>query len=137
MRYLFNYQALYADYAAYHLTPGNRRCHAVGIPLILFAVTTWSQVGSPFPLTALLLPLYFYWDARVGLLMTMFMAASAGLGLALPGWTALAAFVVGWVFQLYGHRAFEKNKPALLDNFLHALVGPAFVATELAGLRRP
>jgi uncharacterized membrane protein YGL010W len=136
MRTLLDYRSLYADYASYHRTPGNRRCHAVGIPLIVFALTAWSAIGSVFPLTALLLPLYFYWDARVGLLMTAFMAAGAALGAVAPGWAPPAAFVVGWAFQLCGHEAFENNRPALLDNLLHALVGPAFVATELAGLRR-
>lgn len=130
-----DYAALSADYASQHRTRGNQRSHMIGIPLIVFAVVVWSQVGSPFPLAALLLPVYFAWDARVGFLMTGFMAACAAAGPLLPGWTPWAAFVVGWAFQLYGHRVHEKNRPALLDNLAHALVGPAFIAEKLAGLR--
>lgn len=136
MRRLLDYAALSADYATYHRTPGNRRAHMVGIPLIAFAVVAWSQVGSPFPLVALLLPLYFAWDARVGTLMTLFIGAGAALGIVLPSAAPWAAFLIGWGFQLYGHKVHEKNSPALLDNFLHLLIGPAFVAEKLAGLRK-
>ncbi|MDX6768568.1 MAG: Mpo1-like protein [Elusimicrobiota bacterium] len=131
-----DYAALHAEYATFHRTRGNRRCHSVGIPLIVYAVTAWSRVGSPLPLAALLLPLYFRWDGRVGLLMTAFIGACAGLASVLPGWAAWAAFIVGWGFQLVGHEVYEKNRPALLGNLVHALVGPAFIAGELAGLRR-
>ena len=31
-------RAHFDDYAAFHRTPGNRACHSVGIPLIVFAV---------------------------------------------------------------------------------------------------
>lgn len=130
-----DYASLAADYAAYHRAPGNRRSHMIGIPLIVFAVVVWSQVGSPFPFAALLLPVYFAWDRRVGLVMTAFIAACAALGPLLPRWAPWAAFAVGWLFQLYGHRVHEKNSPALLDNLLHLLVGPAFVASKLAGPR--
>jgi uncharacterized membrane protein YGL010W len=68
--------------------------------------------------------------------MTLFIGACAALGTILPAWTSWAAFFIGWGFQLYGHRVHEKNRPALLDNLLHALVGPAFVAEKLAGLRK-
>ncbi len=131
-----DYGALSRDYARYHTTEGNRRMHALGIPLIVFAIVKWSQVGSAFPLAALVLPVYFVWDKRVGWLVGGFIAASALLGVLLPGWTAWAAFVIGWGFQLYGHRVYEKNSPALLDNALHLLIGPAFVAEKLAGLER-
>lgn len=130
-----DYAALSADYAAYHRTPGNRRSHMIGIPLIVFAVVVWSQIGSPFPLAALLLPLYFSWNSRVGFLMAVFVSACAALGPRLPPWAPWAAFIAGWACQLYGHRVHEKNSPALLDNLWHTLVGPAFVAEKLAGLR--
>lgn len=133
---IMDYPALSRDYARYHTTPGNRRMHAIGIPLIVFAIVKWSQVGSAFPLAALVLPVYFVWDKRLGWLIGGYIAACALLGAVLPGWTAWTAFVVGWVFQIYGHQAYEKNSPALLDNALHLLIGPAFVAEKLAGLRR-
>jgi len=132
---MFDYARLMGDYASYHLTPGNQRAHSIGIPLIVFALVKWTQIGSPFPLAALALPVYFMWDRKVGWIMTGFIAASAAAASFTPMWIAHAAFVVGWIFQIYGHKVHEKNSPALLDNLTHALIGPAFVAEKLAGLR--
>jgi uncharacterized membrane protein YGL010W len=128
---MLDYARLSADYETYHTTAGNRRAHAVGIPLIVFAVVKWTQIGSFFPLAALALPVYFMWDRRIGWIMTGFIAFCALLGAYAPAWTAWAAFIVGWAFQIYGHKAHEKNSPALLDNLAHALIGPAFVAEKL------
>jgi uncharacterized membrane protein YGL010W len=133
---LSNYDALTADYAAYHATPGNRACHAVGIPLIAYAITAWSCVGTPYPVAALILPVYFLWDARVGALMTTFIAVSALAAAHLPAWTSWAAFLVGWAFQFYGHAVYEKKSPAFAKNLAHLLIGPAWVATKLAGLKK-
>lgn len=130
---MFDYARLSAEYAAYHRTEGNRRAHMIGIPLIVFAIVKWTQIGAPFPLAALALPVYFMWSRRIGWIMTGFIAACAAAGAFLPGWTAWAAFIVGWTFQIYGHKAHEKNSPALLDNLAHALIGPAFVAEKLVG----
>lgn len=131
---MLSYARLSADYASYHLTEGNQRAHMVGIPLIVFAVVKWTQIGSFFPLAALMLPVYFVWNRRIGLIMAVYIAACAALGAVLPAWGAWAAFIVGWAFQIYGHWAHEKNSPALLDNLAHALIGPAFVAGKLFGL---
>jgi uncharacterized membrane protein YGL010W len=132
---MLDYAALTADYAEYHRTEGNLRCHIVGIPLIAYAVVAWSRFGTGFPGAALLLPVYFLWDRRVGALMLAFIAGSALLAAHLPGWTAWAAFAVGWAFQLYGHKVYEHKSPAFTKNFAHLLIGPAWIATELAGLR--
>ena len=86
-------------------------------------------------MVALLLPIYFLWDRRVGALMTTFIAVSALLAARLPGWTSWAAFLVGWIFQFYGHVVYEKKSPAFTKNFAHLLVGPAWIAAELAGLK--
>jgi uncharacterized membrane protein YGL010W len=132
---MFDYRVLSSDYAEYHRTRGNRVCHAVGIPLIAYAVTAWSCFGTGLPVTALLLPVYFLWDRRIGALMTSFIAVSALLAARLPAWTSWAAFLVGWAFQFYGHVVYEKKSPAFMDNFAHLLVGPAWIAAELAGIK--
>jgi uncharacterized membrane protein YGL010W len=129
-----NYAELSEDYAEYHRTSGNRLCHAFGIPLIVYAVVAWSRVGSPFPIAALILPVYFLWDLRVGALMTSFMAVSALVAARAPGWASWAAFVLGWAFQFVGHAVYEKKSPAFAKNLAHLLIGPAWVASELAGL---
>ncbi len=130
---MLDYVRLSADYASYHLTEGNRRSHAVGIPLIVFAIVRWTQVGSFFPLAALVLPVYFLWNRRIGWIMAGYISACAIVGAFSPMWLAHVAFVVGWGFQIYGHKVHEKNSPALLDNLAHALIGPAFVAEKLFG----
>jgi uncharacterized membrane protein YGL010W len=134
---LLNYRSLSADYAAYHRTRGNRVCHAIGIPLIAYAVVAWSRFGTGVPTAALLLPIYFLWDRRIGALMMAFIFAGSLAAARLPAWTAWAAFLVGWAFQFYGHTAYEKKSPAFLKNFAHLLVGPAWIAAELAGLKAP
>ena len=130
---MFDYARLMSDYASYHLTEGNQRTHMIGIPLIVFSIVKWTQIGTYFPIAALLLPVYFMWSRRIGWLMTAFIAHCAVLSVFLPGWTAWASFIVGWAFQIYGHEVYEKNRPALLDNLTHALIGPAFVIEKLAG----
>jgi len=131
---LTGYAALSADYADYHRAAGNRVCHRIGIPLIVYAVVAWSRVG-PFPLAALVLPLYFVWDARLGALMTAFVAASALAAARAPAWASWAAFAAGWAFQFCGHAVYEKRSPAFAKNLTHLLVGPAWIAAELTGLR--
>ncbi|MFI5361472.1 MAG: Mpo1-like protein [Elusimicrobiota bacterium] len=131
-----DYAALSADYGEYHRARGNRACHAAGLPLIVYALTAWSRFGTPCPFVALILPLYFIWDGRVGAIMTAFIAAGALAAGHLPGWTSWAAFSIGWAFQFYGHAVYEKRSPAFAKNIAHLLIGPAWVATELFGLRK-
>lgn len=125
---LGDWQALSSDYAAYHTTRGNRVCHAIGIPLIVFAVVAWTLwPGSRLPVAGLVLPVYFVWDARLGFAMAALVAACAQLAGLVPPAGIWAAFVVGWIFQLVGHRVFEKRSPAFASNLIHLLVGPAWI----------
>ena len=87
-----------------------------------------------FPIAALLLPIYFLWDWRVGALMTSFIAVSALVAARVPGWVSMAAFFVGWAFQFYGHAVYEKKSPALFTNLIHTLVGPMWVLREAVDL---
>lgn len=51
-----------------------------------------------------------------------------------------ALFVGGWAFQFAGHALFEKSKPSFFSDPLYLLVGPVWVAIELAqlfGIRLP
>lgn len=131
-----DFEALAADYARYHRTRGNRLCHLVGIPLIVFCIVRWTQPpGSFFPLAAVVLPLYVLWNPRLGLLMAaiIFLMAAAAYGAGLKLTAAL--FAVGWFFQLLGHKAFEKKSPAFTRNLLHLLVGPLWILRELGALK--
>jgi uncharacterized membrane protein YGL010W len=88
----------------------------------------------------------FYWrlDGRFGLVMTLLLGLSLGIGrfLAVRStgvWlgAGLGLFVVGWVFQFVGHY-YEGRKPAFVDDLIGLIVGPLFVVAEVAfflGLR--
>ena len=124
-----DFKANLSDYARYHESPGNRLCHAMGIPLIMLAVVRWTQwPGLPWiPGAAAVLPLYIYWDAGLGLAMAgviLFMATVAPL--LSPG-AVWGAFILGWIFQFVGHAVFEKKSPAFTRNLIHLLVGPMWI----------
>jgi uncharacterized membrane protein YGL010W len=45
---------------------------------------------------------------------------------------AAGLFVGGWAFQLVGHYVFEKHNPSFLNDPFYLLVGPLWVAAEIA-----
>ena len=45
-----------------------------------------------------------------------------------------ALFVGGWILQLIGHYWFEKSNPSFLSDPFYLLVGPIWVAIEMAQL---
>lgn len=130
---LLDFEALSADYARYHTHPYNRLCHVVGIPAIMLAVVRWTQLRwlPLFPLAALALPLYLLWNPGLAAAMTLVLLAMAAAAVFMSPWTALAVFVVGWIFQLLGHWVFEKKSPAFAKNLVHLLVGPMWILREV------
>jgi uncharacterized membrane protein YGL010W len=126
---LLNWQYLANDYAQAHQTIGNQRCHLIGIPLIVLAIVQWTQLpaGNPVPLIILFLPLYYIWNIRLGIAMTIVIAIMAIIALFLTAWISLALFIIGWIFQFVGHLVYEKKQPAFTKNLIHLLVGPAWI----------
>ena len=138
---------LFSDYAAAHSAPGNRACHAAGIPLIVFslvlALTRIPVASGPWaaaePVIVLATLAAVAIDAAPAAVFFVFLAASDLVSRAIPAWTspafalALAAglFAGGWVFQLVGHAVYEKNRPAFLRNLAHLLIGPLWIARKL------
>ena len=61
------------------------------------------------------------------------------IAIRLPWQLSLGAFVLGWVFQLVGHR-FEGTKPKFLENLVYLLIGPLYIFEEtfdaVAGSKR-
>ena len=132
-----DWPSLSADYAQYHRTAGNRLCHMIGIPLIVFSLVYWTRwpAANPVPLIAVALPLYFRWSFGLGAGMTLLLGVCSALSAALPAWTSWAAFLAGWIFQFAGHRIFERKSPAFMRNAVHLLVGPAWILREAIGMR--
>ena len=139
-----------ATYAAYHRDRRNIVSHFIGIPMIVVAVAVLLSrpatelaglpVSAATAITFATLVFYFVLDLRFGLALT------AALGLSLWAGAAPAAqstavwlsggiglFVVGWIIQFVGHY-YEGRKPAFVDDVLGLLIGPLFVAAELAFL---
>ena len=138
-------RAHFADYAAFHATPGNKRCHMIGIPLIvlssfaMLAQLPLVQLGG-FAVTAaeaLLLAATLYYltlDATLGLIMLVVSAALVAAGRQIPLWPALGLFVFGWILQFVGHYVYEKKSPAFFRNVTHLLVGPLRILAKATGL---
>ena len=142
-------------YGDYHRDHRNIATHLVGIPMIVFAVgilTSRPALGlgeglvlTPAMLISLLTGLFYLrLDLRFGAVMTALLALHAWAGLALAAlptaaWLelGLALFVLGWAIQFLGHH-YEGRKPAFVDDLTGLVIGPLFVAAEVAfklGLR--
>jgi uncharacterized membrane protein YGL010W len=137
-------RARFADYAAFHRTPGNRACHAFGIPIIVLAslallarVPLASLAGFPVTLAELavagFVAYYLSLDVALALLMLAAYAALDVAGRFVPPPAALALFVFGWILQGVGHWVYEKNSPAFFRNFVHLAVGQLFLLAKVLG----
>ena len=145
-----------SKYAAYHRDKRNVATHYVGVPMIVAGVVTMLSrpafmhidgiaISPAAILVAITALFYLRLDIRFGTVMSTFLAACLWLGQLLAvqptaiwlSWGA-GVFLVGWVFQFIGHY-FEGKKPAFVDDILGLVIGPIFVAAELAfemGLRK-
>lgn len=127
-------RSLFADYAAYHQTAGNKAFHRLGIPLIMLTllgmlarVPVVRPVDAAIVLLAIAEVIYLVLDRRLALLMLPIAAGMYVLGAWMPFWLNVALFVLGWIFQFLGHSIYEKRQPAFLKNGLHLLVGPLWI----------
>ena len=126
---------LFSEYGAYHRDPRNRLCHFIGIPTIvlgLIAMTGTLRLG-PIDLALVLLVATLAYYATIDFLGTLLSAIAFAVLYALGshlGWQiGLVAFIIGWGFQLVGHR-FEGSKPKFLENALYLLIGPIYIFEE-------
>ena len=135
-------ESLFADYAAYHQTKGNKMYHRIGIPLIvltligmLVRVRLFDAGGVRVDLAMVVIALstvfYLAEEWRLALAMLAVSVLFYFLGAALPFWVNAALFVLGWIFQFIGHSVYEKKKPAFMRNFVHLLVGPLWILNDL------
>ncbi len=136
--------ALLTDYGSYHRTRGNLVCHAFGVTLIVFGITSMLgqiRFGVPTAAEIGIAAVVLYYGTLDFPLAAGMLGAFALVDLvarATGDWrVGLAAFVVGWIFQAVGHALYEKNRPAFFKNLLHLLVGPLFLVNEVLKIRRP
>jgi uncharacterized membrane protein YGL010W len=128
----------FADYAAFHRTPGNKACHYVGIPLIVFSLLSLLSAlpvarWGGYTLTAAEVvvagaTLYY---ATLDLALAFVMLAATlfldWMGRFVPVSLAFALFALGWILQYVGHYRYEKQSPAFYRNLVHLLVGPLWI----------
>ncbi len=140
-------RALFADYAAYHQTKGNKWFHRFGIPLIMLTligmlvrVPLFTADGRRFDAAMLLILAagiyYLILDWRLALVMLAVSAAFYFLGALMPLWLNLALFIAGWIFQFIGHSVYEKRNPAFFKNVTHLLIGPLWILNDLVPVVR-
>jgi len=135
-------RSLFADYASYHQTKGNKLFHRLGIPLImlsLIGMLARAGVGYLNAAVALIVVsevVYFLLEWRLAIAMLLVSVAFYFAGAALPLWVNVALFVLGWIFQFIGHSRYEHNSPAFLTNFLHLLVGPLWILNDVVPVVR-
>lgn len=118
------------------------------LPLSLWSITVFGFQTSAA--TIAVIPVLVYWflldfalgAGILGAAVVLLSAAGMIVGHAtIAGmWTLTAILiVVGVASQIIGHRVFERQQPALVDNPTHLLLGPMFVMAKLfisLGFRR-
>jgi uncharacterized membrane protein YGL010W len=135
-------ETLFADYASYHQTKGNKAFHRLGIPMIMFSAigmlthVTLFDVGTirldaAMLLIALSSAYYFIVEWRLGIAMMAVSIAFYFVSAAIPLWLNLTLFVLGWIFQFIGHRVYEHKNPAFFRNFVHLLIGPLWILNDV------
>ena len=127
------FQRQIASYAEYHRDGRNCWMHIIGNPILTLAaflpfsllpVTVFGVQTNPA--TLLVMPALLFWIS---------LDVAIGLGIvvvAIPLLFAAAALtVIGWAMQIIGHKCFEGNWPALVDNPMHMLMSPMYVFAKL------
>lgn len=140
------------DYAEYHRTAGNQICHYIGIPLIvttLLGLLSFITFGNSQWRTAVVRPdlglillfigvtFYLYIDWKIALPFSLALLGMYFLGRSMSLPVLVGLQIVGWIIQLYGHKVYEKNSPAFLQNFTHTLIGPLWIFSKAVGYAKP
>lgn len=138
-----------STYKSVHLNKSNIKTHFIGIPLIIWSVAllvaSWSfdiavndrvvTVNFAAILGAIVLLYYVVLSRPLALMAILLFGPllySAIATASIDGhyWIAIGVFVIGWVFQFIGH-AYEKAKPAFVDDLNQLFIGPLFLLAEI------
>jgi uncharacterized membrane protein YGL010W len=134
---------LLSDYAYYHQTRGNVFCHVIGVPLITYSIIALLlllPLKNSVTAAEILIGVTFLYYLTLDYRLAIGMLLLAGLLDVLARQIhqvpiALAALVIGWIFQAIGHAVYEKNSPAFFRNLIHLLIGPIFLLNEFFHFR--
>jgi uncharacterized membrane protein YGL010W len=143
------FQRQIASYAEYHRDGRNCWMHIIGNPILTLAaflpfsllpVTVFGVQTNAA--TLLVMPALLFWislDVAIGLgivvvAIPLLFAAAAIVSHVSVAWLWIitaALTVIGWAMQIIGHKCFEGNWPALVDNPMHMLMSPMYVFAKL------
>jgi uncharacterized membrane protein YGL010W len=144
-------------YAAYHRDRRNIATHFVGVPLIVLGVVILLSRPTFFFLDGVAVTpalvgtfaaviYYFVLDKWLATALTAFLVVCIWIGQLIAPmptfyWLSwgFGVFLTGWAIQFVGHY-YEQKKPAFVDDLIGLMIGPLFVAAELAfaiRLRQP
>ena len=138
-----------STYKSVHLNSDNIKTHFVGIPLIIWSVALLLNIvsfelmidGQPLTLglatiiglVALIYYVVLYIPMAILVLIIFGPIVYSTHLLAEHEYViaiAVGVFVVGWILQFIGH-AYEKAKPAFVDDLNQLLIGPLFLIAEI------
>ena len=135
-------EALFADYASYHQTKGNKVFHRLGIPMIMFSLIGMLtylplfnagtiRIDAAMVLIGLSSAYYFIVEWRLGIAMIAVSIVFYFLSAVIPLAFNAILFVLGWIFQFIGHKVYEHKNPAFFRNFVHLLIGPLWILNDV------
>lgn len=113
---MFSLVGLLSYVVLWSQTPGSLMRIDLGLLLMLF--------GAGFGLKM---------DYKIGVPFALYAFANYLIArhLSLPVLGVLQA--IGWIFQLWGHYAYEKKSPAFLTTISHVFVGPMWIFAWVTG----
>lgn len=142
-----NFSELLHGYARHHTKRITKLTHFIGVPCIIVAiqmVLSWVHiaifgfsVSIDYIILGCVILYYLFFDVILAiatgcilLLLTSIAELITANQLTLRSFEIFSLlFILGWVAQLLGHY-YEGNKPAFMENLLHALVAPLFLIIE-------
>lgn len=138
-----------ATYKSVHLNKKNIQTHFIGVPSIIWSITLlMSLLSTPvnifnntyqislamvFFTGVFLYYIKLHWRLAIGLFLFIVPVVYTANIVALVDQAyliAIGVFIVGWIIQFIGH-AYEKAKPAFVDDLNQLLIGPFFLMAEV------
>lgn len=138
-----------STYKSVHLNKNNIKTHFIGIPLIIWSVALLLNminfdidVGESIQSVGLatiigLVACVYYFILSIPLAFFVIFifgpivaSTSYFVGSEYQVMIAIGVFVIGWILQFIGH-AYEKAKPAFVDDLNQLLIGPLFLIAEI------
>lgn len=137
-----DFEKQYLFYEKYHNDPTNKLVHIITIPIIvlsLFIFGSFVKLGIFINLSFMLWIIYsiiwIFLNPLAGFTGSMFyllLLVISNLLSGIPGIVVLFIHICCWVAQIYSHKHFEGNSPALMDSLIQAfLMAPLFVVCEM------